>query len=179
MLLITVPAVEFWDERIQEFVNSPGGELQLEHSLVSISKWESKWHVPYLSKTDKTYEETIDYIKCMTINEVDPRVYSQLTNSNIDKIAKYINDPMTATTISKRDNRKGGRPVITSEVIYYWMVSLNIPLECENWHFNRLITLIEVCNAYNAPPKKMSKRELMNRNAALNAARRNQLNTKG
>ena len=181
MLQITIPATEGWDESKEEFVEiSKEQTLNLEHSLVSLSKWESKWHKSFFSKEKKTYDETLDYIKCMTLNKnVDPLVYERLTKSNIDEINKYIGDSMTATTFGEDRNNRGGKQHVTSELIYYWMITLNIPFECEKWHLNRLLTLIRVCNTMNQPPKKMSKRQIMSRNAALNAARRNQLNTKG
>ena len=180
MLQITIPAVELWDERKQEFITTKEQTLQLEHSLVSISKWESKWCKPFLSKQEKTFEETLDYIKCMTITQnVDPEVYNYLTNENIEEINKYIEAPMTATYFSDDKTAKSSREQITAELIYYWMIALNIPFECQKWHLNRLLTLIKVCNIKNQPPKKLSKKEIMSRNAALNAARRKQLNTKG
>ena len=179
MLQITVPAVEMWDESTETYINTKETTLQLEHSLVSVSKWESKWCKSFLSHTNKTYDETIDYIKCMTLTrDVDPLVYYGLTNDNIEQINKYIAAPMTATSFSDK-NGKGGREIITSELIYYWMISQNIPFECQKWHLNRLLTLIRVCNIKNAPPKKHSRREIASRNAALNAARRKQLNTRG
>lgn len=171
---------EGWDEEKQEFVEPTVQVLELEHSLASISKWESEWNKPFYSKQEKTYEETLDYIRCMTITpNVDPNVYAHLTNNNIRKINKYIESPMTATTFSNDKSAKNSRETITSELIYYWMTVLNIPFECENWHFNRLITLIKVCNIKSTPPKKRSKKDIMRDNAALNAARRQQLNTKG
>lgn len=179
MLQITIPATEQWDEINQEFLSSKETTLRLEHSLVSLSKWESKWCKPFLDKKDKTYEETIDYVKCMTLTpNVDPTIYYTLTEENIKQINEYISAPMTATYIN--DNKRGGsREIVTSELIYYWMITLNIPFECEKWHLNRLLTLVKVCNIKNQPPKKMSKKSIMSRNAALNAARRKQLNTKG
>lgn len=180
MLQITIPSTELWDERKEEFVYVKEKTLQLEHSLVSLSKWESKWNKSFLSSSDKTNEETIDYIRCMTITQnVDPEVYTRLKNNVIKQIYDYINAPMTATVIS--DTKRGGssREVITSELIYYWMIALNIPFECQKWHLNRLLTLIRVCEIKNTPPKSMNRREIMNRNAALNAARRKQFNTKG
>lgn len=180
MLQITVPGIELWDEGAQEFIYSKEQTLQLEHSLISLSKWESKWCKPYLSKKDKTYEEILDYIKCMTLTpNVKPEVYKCLTEENIDAIQKYIKAPMTATYISENKNGGGSREPVTSELIYYWMISLNIPIEFQKWHLNRLITLIKVCNIKNAPPKKMGRKAIMSRNAALNASRRKQLNTKG
>ena len=180
MLSITVPAIEFYDEEKQEFVTGKEQTLQLEHSLVSLSKWESKWHKAFLSKVEKTDEETIDYIRCMTLTQnVDPDIYNRLTPDLVGKIYDYINDPMTATTFSQEKAGSINRETVTSEVIYYWLVALNIPFKCEKWHLNRLITLIRVCNIKNQPPKKRSKRDTMRHNAALNAARKKQLNTKG
>lgn len=180
MLQITIPAVELWDEQKQEFVYTKEQTLALEHSLVSLSKWESKWHKPFLSKTEKTVEETIDYIRCMTLTQnVKPEVYLGLTAENITQVNKYIEDPMTATFFSEDNVGKNSREIVTNELIYYWMTALNIPVKFEKWHLNRLLTLIRVCNIKNSPPKKYSKGEIMKRNAALNAARRKQLGTKG
>lgn len=181
MLQITVTIEpEQWDETKQEFVPPKTQTLQLEHSLVSLSKWESKWCKSFLSNPEKTTEETIDYIRCMTITQnVKPEVYDCMSSEHITQINAYIEAPMTATYFHENKNGKGGRETITSELIYYWMIALNIPFECQKWHLNRLLTLIRVCNIKNAPPKKMSKGEIMSRNAALNAARKKQLNTKG
>ena len=182
MLRITVPiSSEGWDEVKEEFVSAEEQILELEHSLVSLSKWESKWCKPFLSSSDKTDEEILDYIKCMTLTQnVNDDVYSRLTIDNFRQINDYINAPMTATTFSEDKNGKRSREIITSELIYYWMIALQIPVEeCQHWHLNRLITLVRVCNIKNAPPKKMSKRDVMSRNASLNAARRKQLNTRG
>jgi hypothetical protein len=180
MLRITIPATEQWDEEKHEFVYTKEQTLQLEHSLVSLSKWESKWCKSFLSRKDLTVEETIDYIRCMTLTQnVNPNVYNNLSNDNINQVIEYINAPMTATTFVEDKTAKSNREVITAELIYYWMIALNIPVEFQKWHLNRLLTLIRVCNVKNTPPKKMSRRELANRNASLNAARRKQLNTRG
>ena len=180
MLEITIPAVEKWDPMNQEFINTKEQTLRLEHSLVSLSKWESKWCKPFLTKTEKTLEETIDYIKCMTLTQnVDPEVYNNLTNENIAQIYSYIEAPMTATYFSEDKSGKPNREQITAELIYYWMIAFNIPFECQKWHLNRLLTLVRVCNVKNQPPKKHSRNELLSRNAALNAQRRAQLGTKG
>ena len=181
MLTITVPiSPEGWDEVKQEFVEPKTQTLQLEHSLVSLSKWESKWQKPFYSKKEMSEEETFDYIKCMTLTKnVDPNVYNHLTNENIKEVVDYIGNPMTATTFSKDDKGPNNREIITSELIYYWMIASNIPFECQKWHLNRLITLIRVCSIKNTPPKKRSKRDIMSRNAALNASRKRQLNTNG
>jgi hypothetical protein len=180
MLRITIPAVEHWDEVKQEFIQTKEQTLQLEHSLVSLSKWESKWNKPFLSKEVKTNEETLDYIKCMTISQnVDPNVYNCLTSEHIAQINKYIEAPMTATTFTEDKNGKRNREIITAELIYYWMIALTIPFECQKWHLNRLLTLIRVCNIKNAPPKKMGKKATASHYAQLNAARRQQMNTRG
>lgn len=179
MLTIKIPDREWFNDITQEFITVKGTTLQLEHSLVSLSKWEAKWNIPFLSKDEKTIEQTLDYIRCMTITQnVNPMVYEQLSEENIEQINKYINTSKTATTFNNLDH-KSSREIVTSELIYYWMIALNVPMECQKWHLNRLLTLIRVCNAKNAPPKKMSARDIMSRNSALNAARRKKYNTKG
>lgn len=179
MLQINIPDVELWDEQKEEFIINKGATIQLEHSLVSISKWEAKWNKPFLSRKKQTPEEMYDYIRCMTITQnVNPSVYNNLTDKNVAEIKAYMDAPMTATTFPESE-KKQSREVITSELIYYWMISLNIPFECQKWHLNRLLTLIKVCNFKNTPPKKRSTREIMQRNAALNASRRKKYNTKG
>ena len=180
MLEITIPEMEMWDEANQEFVNTKAQTLQLEHSLVSLSKWESKWCKPFFSKQEKTFEETVDYIRCMVLNKnISPDIYKTLSTQNIKEINTYIDAPMTATWFAKDKSGTNSREQITSELIYYWMIALNIPFECQKWHLNRLLTLIKVCSIKNQPAKKMSRREIMSRNAALNAARRRQLNSNG
>lgn len=180
MLQITTPTIELWDETKSEFVYQKGQTLQLEHSLISIAKWESKWHKAFLTKKEKSFEETIDYIRCMTLTpNVKPEVYDLLTDEIIDQIDSYISDSMTAVYFPEDNSPKRSSDTVTSELIYYWMISLNIPFECQKWHLNRLLALIRVCELKNASPKKRSKREIMAQNAALNAARRKRLNTKG
>lgn len=179
MLKIVIPGIELYDEEKEEFITTKPQTLHLEHSLVSLAKWESKWNKPFLTKDDKTYEETIDYIRCMTITQnVSEDTYRLLTSENIQQVNEYINLPMTATTFSNQ-KKTPSKEVVTAEIIYYWMISLNIPFECQKWHLNRLLTLINVCNIKNQPKKKMSKRDILNRNKALNKARREALNTKG
>ena len=180
MLTITIPGTESWNEEIEEFVYGKEQTLNLEHSLVSLSKWESKWHKSFLHTQDKTYEETMDYIRCMTLTQnVDPEVYTRLTAKNVEEIEKYIADPMTATTFSEEKGGKKDREIVTSELIYYWMVSYNIPSEYQKWHLNRLITLIRVCSVKNSPPKKMSMRDRINRNAEINRMNRQRFKSKG
>lgn len=180
MLRLTTPAVEMWDESEEKFIQVKAQTLQLEHSLVSLSKWESKWKKAFLTSKDKTEEEVLDYIKCMTLTQnVNPLVYVCLSEQNIALVKAYIEDPMTATYFSESSSSKKNREVVTSELIYCWMIALNIPLECQKWHLNRLMTLIRVCSIKNQPPKKKSKSEIMRSNAALNAARRKKYNTKG
>lgn len=180
MLRITIPEMEYYDEATQTFITTKQQSLSLEHSLVSIAKWESKWEKPFLSKDRKTVEETIDYIRCMTLTQnVDPNVYMAINDDIVQQVSKYIDAPMTATWFNEGNKRSGSREVITNEVIYYWMIALNIPSEYQKWHLNRLLTLIRVCNAKNNPPKKMSKKDVLAQNRRLNAARKKSLNTKG
>lgn len=178
MLKITIPAAELFDG-VGSFINTKEQTLQLEHSLVSLSKWEAKWHKPYLSKKPMSLEETIDYIRCMTLTQnVDPNVYRAITPAILKTVTEYIDAPMTATTFSNR-KRGGGRKIVTAEVLYYWMISYGIPFECQKWHLNRLLTLINVCNAEGSPPQKLSRAEVAAQYKALNDARRKQWNTRG
>lgn len=180
MLWITIPESELYDERKNEFIYLKETTLQLEHSLVSLSKWEARWNKPFLTRDEKTVEESLDYIRCMTITQnVKDEAYYLLTKKQLEIINEYIDEPMTATTFSKMNNKGKNREIITAEIIYYWMVVLNIPFECQKWHFNRLITLINVCNIKNEPPKKMGRREILNQNRKINMQRRKALNTKG
>lgn len=175
MFSITIPGGEYWDESKQEFLYFPKDQhLSLEHSLVSISKWESKWNTPYLVKKNKTRAESIDYVRCMTISQnVDPDVYLRITSLQFREIDKYINLPMTATTFTIRNAQKGRNEVITSELVYYWMILYGIPFDpCQKWHFNRLMTLIRVCSIKNQTDKKMPRGEVLREQAALNAMRR-------
>lgn len=184
-LQIYVPASETYGDVDPEtgkqmFTQTKGVTLTLEHSLISISKWEAKWHKPFIS-SDKTEEETLDYIKCMTTTQnVDPNTFKVLTSENIRAITEYINDPHTATTVRENPNAPKSREIITSELIYYWMISYNIPVDiCQKWHLNRLLMLIRVFNIKNAPPKKMNRSEMLSQRAALNRARRARYNTNG
>lgn len=185
MLQITIPALvrEDYDEENNSFVYTTIAKeqtIQLEHSLVSLRKWESKWGKAFLAKNNKTDEEITDYIKCMTVTQhVSDDIYDRLTSENVQCIKNYIEAPMTATYFSEDNSGKASREIVTAELIYYWMIALNIPFECQKWHLNQLLTLIKVCNIKNSPPKKRSKKDIMSRNAALNAARRKQFNSKG
>lgn len=179
MLKLKIPSLEVYDEKNDLFIQLPEAELQLEHSLISISRWESKWCKPFLKNEEKTVEELIDYIKCMTLNSnVNDSVYKYLQPKELEKIKKYIESPMTATTFNDT-NKRSSREIITSEIIYYWMVSFNIPFECQKWHLNRLLTLIRVCSIKNSPQKKMSQKEIMSSNKELNNARKAMYNSKG
>ena len=181
MLQIEIPvSPEGWDEEKEQFVDPKLVVLKLEHSLVSISKWESTWNKAFLTSANKTNDEIVDYVKCMTVTQnVDPDVYNHLTEENFKKIQAYIQAPMTATTFYEDKTPKRNREVVTSELIYYWMFSLGIPKDLEKWHINRLLTLIRVFNVKNAPPKRRSSRDIMSQNTRLNAARRQRLNSKG
>jgi hypothetical protein len=178
VLKITLPGDEFFDDETQEFITKNDVILELEHSLASLSKWESIWEKPFLSKETKSTEETISYIVCMMLTEdLSVETLSRITSENFAEINAYIDAKMTATWFN--DKAESSREIITAELIYYWMVSLKIPFECQHWHLNRLFTLIRVCNQKNSPPKKLSRSELAARNRALNAQRKAQLNTKG
>ncbi len=177
---LTIPGGELWDERNERFIYSEPKTIVLKHSLVSLSKWESKWKKPFLTKEEKTNEEILDYFRCMTITQnVDPKVYYGLTSDNIKDITDHMNDSMTATTINSHGPKRPNREQITSELIYYWMVAFNIPFECEKWHLNRLITLIRICEIKSQKPKKRSQRDVLSQYAAVNAARKKMHNTKG
>lgn len=180
MLQVTIPGVEYYDEASETFIQTKSQILQLEHSLVSLSKWESKWKKPFLSKEQRPMNESIDYIRHMTLTQnVNPDIYDNIPQSVMEEINRYIDDPMTATWFSNRKKGHSRGEAVTAEVIYYWMISLNIPFECQKWHLNRLITLVEVCSIKNEPPKKMSKRQTLENNRSINSARRKQMNTSG
>ena len=180
MLTIKIPDTEYYNEEISQFVSVKERTIDLEHSLVSLSKWEAKWCKPFLSKDQKTNEEVRDYIRCMIIDRnVPDNILYALSKQQEKQIVDYIDEKMTATTFSDISSASKNREIITSEIIYYWMISLNIPFECQKWHLNRLLTLIRVCSIKNAPPKKMGRNSVLSRNAQINAARKKQLNTRG
>jgi hypothetical protein len=180
MLTITVPATEFFDETNQEFIIIEEVVLELEHSLVSLSKWESKYEKPFLGSEQKTTKEVYGYVQAMIMTpNVPDDVLKGLTQENLTQVNEYINAKMSATWFSEVPGAPKSNEIITSELIYYWMTVFNIPFECENWHLNRLFTLIKVCNTKNAKPKKMSRSELAARNRDLNAQRRAQMGSSG
>lgn len=180
MLEIVIHGGEFFDDGSGRFIQVKDQTLKLEHSLVSLSKWEAKWHKAFLSREAKTVEESVDYIRCMTITQnVNPDVYLAVTPQILKEVSAYIDASMTATTFPPDSKGRGSREIITAEIIYYWMICENIPFECQKWHLSRLLTLINVCRVKNAPQKKMSRKEIMTRNRALNAARRKKFNTRG
>lgn len=179
MLQIKIPDVEFYDERTNEFVIQKGCVLTMEHSLLSLAKWESKWHIPFLSDKDKTDEQLLDYYRCMTITKnVKPSVFNNFDSRIVKAISDYMNDPMTATWFNDR-GRNNDRSVITAEILYYDMIALGIPFECEKWHLNRLLTLIRVVSEKSKPPKKMTRDEVLAQQRRLNAERRAKMKTKG
>lgn len=180
MLTITIEGEEFFDEENQIFLTRGDVVLELEHSLAALSKWESKWLKPFLSDNDKTSEETLDYVRCMCVTpDIAPEIFSKLNQTHIDKISEYLDSKQTATWFSDDGRQSKSREVITTELIYYWMITLGIPLEAEQWHLSRLIALIRVFNAKNSPPKKMSPDEIARRQRELNAKRKAELGTRG
>lgn len=181
MLQLTITAQEFFNEETQEFIQIKPVTIQMEHSLVSISKWEAKWHKPFLTEDNKTDEELVDYLRCMTITQnVNPYAYYAVSNEQLKQVRAYISDPMTATTFRKDENKpKGKKQIITSEVIYYQMIALNIPMECQKWHLNRLMTLIRVVAIKNQPEKKMKSGDQIRQYADLNNMRRAAMRSKG
>ena len=178
MISIKLAKNETYDATNNEFIELPEKTIHLEHSLVSISRWESKWCKPFLSKNNKTHNELIDYINCMSEEPITDADVLRLTSKDVERINNYINAPMTATTITERKGRPSNE-IITSELLYFAMINNNIPFECQHWHLNRLIILIRVCNIKQSSPKKMSKRDIYNQNRSLNAARKKQMGTKG
>lgn len=180
MLQLTIPEGQLWDEASEEFIYVKETTLQLEHSLISLHKWESKWKKAFLGKQERTFEETIDYIKCMTMTQnVNPLVYTFITNEHIKQVNDYIADSMTATHVKKDKVTKSSRQTVTAELIYYWMIAYNIPFECRKWHLNQLLTLVDVCHAETSPKKNRNKKDIASEYRALNAARKQQLGTKG
>lgn len=181
MLEITIPCSELFDDARQEFIVTEEQTIKLEHSLVALHNWESKWHVPYISDKKKTAEQTLDYIKMMTITEnVDPNVYMVIGSSMKiqEDIQKYMDDSQTASIVKSTGGGNTGE-FVTAESIYYWMISLQIPVEFQHWHINRLLALIKFCNAKNAPKKKMSRSEILSQNRTINNARRKASGSKG
>ena len=181
-LEVTIPSDEYFDEVEGRFKTIKGQNIKLKHSLVSISKWESKWHKPFLYTNDKSGEEMLDYIRCMTVTQnVDPSLYYFIPELEIKRIQEYINDPMTATTVNskRKEGSSNHRDIVTSEVIYYQMIELGIPLECEKWHLNRLLMLIKVCNEKNTPGKKMTQRDILSQYGSLNKLRRARTGSRG
>lgn len=183
MLTITVPGVELFDDETSSFITLEEVVLELEHSLVSLSKWESIWEKPFLGPDEKTNEETIGYVECMTLTpNVSPDVYQRLSNENLQAINNYIESKQTATWFKENPHQPRNREIITAEIIYYWMVSLDIDWQAQEWHLNRLFTLIKVCNQKNQPQKKLGVKEKMDAAAqrrALNAQRKAQMQTAG
>lgn len=179
MLPLHIDSFELFDNNTNEFLTIPEMDIVLEHSLESISKWESIWKKPYLSDKTKTLEEDISYIQCMASVPIDPIVIKYMSSDNKKKINDYINDSSTATWFNDQNKKSGRKEVITSEVIYYWMIEMGIPFECDKWNINRLLTLVRVCGSKMSKEKKMSKNDIFKQNRALNAQRRARYNSKG
>lgn len=174
MLPIVIPAREFFDEEQNKFVYTKNLEITLEHSLISISKWESRWHKPFLDENhEKTDEEFIDYVRCMALTKVPDEAFKNLTERNKLEVNAYIHDPQTATWFADDKLPPPSTKIITNEVIYSWMIQYDIPFDpCQKWHLNHLLTLIRVCGLDNMPAKKMSPLEVMAQNKSLNKMRK-------
>jgi len=180
MLRIIVPGIELYDEVREEFTNAEGFVLELEHSLVSLSKWESLYEKPFLSKEKHTDQEVIDYIRAMILNDNYPEeVIERISKENFEQVHAYIDAKMTATWFTENKNEPKSREIITAELIYYWMIKLNIPIEFERWHLNRLFTLIKVFNLKDGKQRKMSRSEILARNREINAQRKSEFGTSG
>ena len=180
MLTLFIPKQEYYNEVEERFFEADEFFLHLEHSLISLSKWESKHQKPFLSSTEKSSDEIFSYIEFMILDESYPAdLFSRLSGENIKKINDYIESKESATIINNRNQPRGRSETITSELIYYWMVAFQVPFECERWHLNRLFALLQICGIKNSKPQKMSKSEMAARNRELNAKRRSQYNTTG
>ncbi len=170
---------ELFNNETQEFSHLVHGSFDLEHSLVSLSKWESIHQKPFLSDGEKTTEEYLSYLRAMLLRpDVPEELLSRMTEENWAEINAYVNSPQTATIIRQR-KKPGPKKIITSELIYSWMVGFNIPFECQHWHLNRLLTLIQVCGLNNSKPEKMSREEAIAEQRRLNAERKARLGTSG
>lgn len=179
MLIIRVPQTEVFDSKTETFNYLPETVLKLEHSLISLSKWESRWHKPYLKPDpNRSVAETMDYIRCMSLTSIDLQTVSRLSSKDYETIQAYVNEQSTATTVKHVGGKKNTQTV-TSELIYAWMTELRIPWEAQKWHLSRLMTLIDVMNERQKPQQKMSKAQTAKQNAAINAARRARYNTRG
>lgn len=180
MLRLTIEGEEFFDESTNTFVEVESSVVDLEHSLLSLSKWESKFEKPFLSTTDKTPRETLAYIECMVLTEgFNPLLIQTLSRENLQQVNEYINSTQSATTFGLMPETKGKGETITAELIYYWMVAFNIPFDCEVWHLNRLFSLIRICNIKQGKPKRMSKHQIAQQYHELNAKRKAELGTSG
>lgn len=180
MLTITIPGTELYDEVTEEFTTTGDVTLELEHSLVSLSKWEAIFEKPFLGSETKTSEEVISYIKAMVTSKNPPEeIFHRLSQKNFDDVNRYIDAKMSATWFNEPKTTSRSREIITAELIYYWMIAFNIPIEFEHWHLNRLFTLIKICNLKQQKPKKMSRSEILAQNRQLNEQRRAQLGTRG
>lgn len=181
MITLRIKAGQHWDSENEVFVNVPETEIRLEHSLRAVSKWESRHCKPFLGRREWTAGETLDYIRCMCMDEgANPAVFLSLSREQIEAVQKYIDLPMTATWFSNRNQQSANRgSAVTSELIYFWMTSYGIDWQAQDWHLNRLMTLIQVCSEKNKPAKKMPKNQAAARQRALNAARRRKYHTGG
>jgi hypothetical protein len=180
MLLILVGEEEMFNDETQEFIQVEQFSLELEHSLASLSKWESKFEKPFLGNSPHTKKETFEYLKMMVVTEnVPSEIFERLSRDNLESINEYIDSKQSATIFNEMPNRKSSREIITSELIYYWMVAFTIPFECEHWHLNRLFALIRICGIKNSKDQKMPKDKIARQYRDLNEQRKAKLNTRG
>ena len=180
MLKIHIAPQDVFDERTQKFGTLPGYDLEFEHSLASLSKWESQWEKPFMGRTEKTDEEAVSYIRDMCLTpDVPPEAFTRITGGQHRQIQDYISAKMTATFFSDDAKQPPSREIITAELLYYWMIASNIPFECQYWHLNKLLALLKVCAKKSEKPKKMSRSEIDARNRQLNAQRRARMGSSG
>lgn len=180
MLTLIVPGTEVYNEETSEFGSEGDVVLELEHSLASLSKWESNYERPFLADDEKSEGEILGYIKAMVLTpNVAAETYENLTRENFEEINKYIEAKQTATTIYEPPGTSSSRETITAELIYYWMTVFHIPFECENWNLNRLFMLIRICSIKQSPPKKESATTRAARQREMNERRRQSMNSTG
>jgi hypothetical protein len=180
--LLTIETVTtLWDEETETFVEHIVSSIDFEHSLASMSKWESKWEQAFLGRTEKTAEQVYDYLSmmCLTPGVTREQILG-LSQENFTQINEYIESQQTATKFAEQPNRRGSGEQITSDLVYYWMVAFRIPWEAQYWHLNKLLALVRICNAkQSGKTQKVPRHDTAQRNRDLNAERRKKYGTSG